>query len=85
VQEAQARALAILRANRPPLDAVAAALIHDESLDRVQFTDIVNQHRGHGQAELPVPAGEATPTGEHPEVVQTPLGGSTRNTQDGAV
>jgi cell division protease FtsH len=85
VQEAHARALAILRDNRPPLDAVAAALIHDESLDRVQFTDIVNQHRSPGRPELPVPTGEATPTGEHPEVVQTPLGGSTRNTQDGAM
>jgi cell division protease FtsH len=84
VNEAHSRALDILRGNRPALDAVAAALIHDESLDRVQFTEIVNQHRAPGQPALPIPQGEGTPTGEHPEIVQTPLTG-TRTAQEGAV
>ena len=83
VNEAHTRALAILRDNGPALHAVAAALIQDESLDRVQFTDIVNRHRGPGQPALPVPEGEPTPTGEQPEVVQTPLGGSARTVPDG--
>lgn len=85
VSEAHARALDILRGNRPALDAVAAALIHDESLDRVRFTEIVNQHRGPDQPTLPVPQGEPTPTGEQPEIVEAPLGGATRTIQDGAV
>jgi cell division protease FtsH len=85
VNEAHRRALDILRDNRPPLDAVAAALIRDESLDRVQFTEIVNEHRAPGQPTLPVPQGAPTPTGEQPEIVHTPLGGSARADQDGPV
>jgi cell division protease FtsH len=85
VHEAHTRALAILRDNRPSLDAVATALIRDESLDRVQFTDLVNQQRAPDQPALPVPEGEPTPTGEHPEIVEAPLGGSSRTTQDGGV
>jgi cell division protease FtsH len=85
VNQAHTRALAILRDNGPALDGVAAALIQDESLDRVQFTDIVNRHRAPGQPALPVPEGEPTPTGEQPDVVQTPLGGSARTVPDGAV
>jgi cell division protease FtsH len=84
VDAAHRRALDILRDNREALDAVAQALIKDESLDRVQFTTIVNEHRAPDQPALPVPTGEPTPTGEQPEVMQTPLGGGARTSQDGA-
>jgi hypothetical protein len=38
-----------LTENRDALDAVAEALVHDESLDREQFVAIVTAHRGEGQ------------------------------------
>jgi cell division protease FtsH len=60
LEEAHARALAVLRDNRATLDAIAAALMRDESLDREELTAIVNAHRAPGQAPLPVPTGSPT-------------------------
>jgi cell division protease FtsH len=45
VSEAHERAMSVLSANRPALDAVAAALLHEESLDSTQFGQIVDQAR----------------------------------------
>ena len=70
VDEAHDCALSILRQNRDALDAVAAALVRDESLDRVQFTAIVNAHRAPEQAPIPVPTGMPTPTGEASHAVE---------------
>ncbi|GAC1470365.1 MAG: ATP-dependent zinc metalloprotease FtsH [Chloroflexota bacterium] len=64
VDEAHDRAVSVLRENRAALDAVAKTLVHDESLNREQFAAIVNAHLPPGQPPLPVPTGEATPTGE---------------------
>ncbi|MGH2441790.1 MAG: ATP-dependent zinc metalloprotease FtsH [Chloroflexota bacterium] len=52
VEEAHQRASSALSQNREALDAIAAALIHDESLDREQFTAIASAH--HGIPALPV-------------------------------
>ena len=60
LEEAHARALTVLRDNRATLDAIAAALMRDESLDREELTAIVNAHRAPGQAPLPVPTGPPT-------------------------
>lgn len=45
VNEAHQRAVSILTANRPALDAVAGALVQDESLDRDQFAAIIEETR----------------------------------------
>jgi cell division protease FtsH len=66
VEEAHQKALGILTTNRRALDAVADALLHEESLDREQFTRIVNANLPPGVAPMPVPTGEPTPTGEAP-------------------
>jgi hypothetical protein len=50
----------VLGDNRVTLDAIAAALMRDESLDRDELTAIVNAHRAPGQAPLPVPTGPPT-------------------------
>jgi ATP-dependent Zn protease len=55
LEEAHERALMVLRDNRATLDAIAAALMRDESLDREELTAIVNAHRAPGQQPLPVP------------------------------
>jgi ATP-dependent Zn protease len=60
LEEAHARALTVLRDNRATLDAIAAALMRDESLDREELTAIVNAHRAPGQAPFPVPTGPPT-------------------------
>jgi cell division protease FtsH len=60
LEEAHERALTVLRDNRATLDAIAAALMRDESLDREELTAIVNAHRAPGQAPLPVPTGPPT-------------------------
>jgi cell division protease FtsH len=76
IDEAHNRAVAILRENRAALDAVAAALTQEETLERDQFAAIVNAHRPPGQPMLPEPTGPGTPTGEHPaaeEIVVQPL------------
>jgi cell division protease FtsH len=76
IDEAHTRAVDILRANRAALDAVAAALIHDETLDRDRFAAIVNEHRAPGLLPLPTPSGPGTPTGEQPFIDEAPpLGG----------
>jgi cell division protease FtsH len=66
IDEAHNRAVGILRDNRAALDAVAHALMRDETLEREAFTSIVNEHRAPGQPLLPTPTGPGTPTGEHP-------------------
>jgi len=45
--------------NRATLDAIAAALLHDESLDREQFTAIAREHGAlpKPQDSLPSPVG----------------------------
>jgi cell division protease FtsH len=60
IDEAHERALTVLRDNRPTLDAIAAALLREESLSREELTAIVNAHRAPGQAPLPVPTGPPT-------------------------
>ena len=62
IDEAHERARRVLRENRATLDAIAAALLRDESLNREELTQIVNAHRAPGQEPLPVPAG--SPTGQ---------------------
>jgi cell division protease FtsH len=58
VSEAHALALNALRAHRDALDAIAAALIQDESLDREQFAAIAQAHGASPQPRpsLPSPA-----------------------------
>ena len=60
LEEAHARALTVLRDNHVRLDAIAAALMRDESLDREESIAIVNAHRAPGQWPLPVPTGPPT-------------------------
>jgi cell division protease FtsH len=69
IQEAHLRALTLLRDNRVALDALAAALAKDESLDRGQITAIINAHRPAGRAPYPVPSGPPTPYRHAPEPV----------------
>jgi cell division protease FtsH len=64
VNEAHDRARSVLRENREALDAVAEALVREESLNREELTAIVNQHLPPGRPPLPVPKGEPTPIGE---------------------
>lgn len=80
IDEAHDRAVGILRSNRRALDAVAAALIHDETLERDRFTAIVNENRGPNTPPLPPPSGPGTPTGEHPEPQDIALIGSDTQT-----
>ncbi|GAC1472991.1 MAG: ATP-dependent zinc metalloprotease FtsH [Chloroflexota bacterium] len=49
VTEAHNQAVEALRRNREALDAIAAALLHDESLDRDQFTAIASTHGAQAQ------------------------------------
>ena len=69
IDEAHERALKTLTNNRPMLDAIAEALMKDESLDRNQLTAIVNAHRPDGMEPIPVPTGPATPYPDSPEPV----------------
>jgi len=69
IDEAHERALKTLTDNRPMLDAIADALMKDESLDRNQLTAIVNAHRPDGMEPIPVPTGPATPYPDSPEPV----------------
>jgi cell division protease FtsH len=57
IAEAHERARTVLRDNRAALDAIAAALMREESLSREELTDIINAHRAPGQRPLPVPTG----------------------------
>lgn len=66
VREAHERALEILSQQRKALDAVAGALLKEESLDRDEFTSVVNAHLPPGYEPMPVPTGLPTPTGEAP-------------------
>jgi cell division protease FtsH len=52
VSEAHDTARAILTENRQTLDAIAAALMKDESLSSEQLADVVNAHRVPGQKTL---------------------------------
>jgi cell division protease FtsH len=69
IQEAHQRALTVLSDNREALDAIAAALVKDESLDRGQITAIINAHRPAGREPYPVPSGPPTPYPDAPEPV----------------
>ncbi len=73
VGEAHQRAIDVLRGNRAALDAIANALVHEESLTREELTAIVNARRVPEQKPLPVPSGPPTPTGETTAVVEPPL------------
>jgi hypothetical protein len=55
VAEAHERALGLLRTNRTALDAIATALLHEESLDRSQFEAIAREH---GARPLPPSAAD---------------------------
>jgi cell division protease FtsH len=73
VDEAHNRARAVLRDNCAILDAMAAALIREESLTREELTDIINAHRPPGVPPLPVPTGKPTLIGESEPLVDAPL------------
>jgi cell division protease FtsH len=73
VSEAHDLARKVLQDNRTTLDAIAGALIRDESLTREELTNIVNLHRAPGQETLPVPTGRPTPIGETVTVIEPPL------------
>jgi cell division protease FtsH len=62
IDEAHERARGVLRENRATLDAIAEALMREESLTREELTDLINAHRAAGQEPLPVPAGPPTET-----------------------
>ena len=66
IGEAHQRALTTLRENRATLDAIAEALVREESLDREQITSIVNEYRRPGQEPFSVPTGEPTPEATEP-------------------
>lgn len=72
VRDAHDEALRVIREYREALDAVAAALLREESLDREEFTAVVNAHLPAGHRALPVPTGEPTPIGEAPEPIKAP-------------
>ncbi len=67
VNEAHHLALAVIKENRNTLDAIAEALLHDESLDREELTAIVNAHLLPGEPPIPVPTGPPT------TIVDTPV------------
>jgi len=69
IEEAHHRAIKTLTDNRLMLDAIADALMRDESLDRNQLTAIVNAHRPDGMAPIPVPIGAPTLYPDSPEPV----------------
>jgi cell division protease FtsH len=71
IEEAHTRARRVLTDNRATLDAIAAALLREESLSREELTDIVNAHRAPGQEPLPVPTGPPT---EYDGRIPTPAG-----------
>jgi cell division protease FtsH len=73
VTEAHERALDVLKTNRAALDAIARALVHEESLTREELTALVNEFRVPEKKPLPVPSGPPTPTGETPAVIEPPL------------
>jgi cell division protease FtsH len=73
VVEAHERAVDAVRANREALDAIASALLQEESLDRDQFTAIASTHGADPQPALPSPDGKAITIGEAPQVVEKPL------------
>src|SRR5205823_8300974 len=60
IEEAHKRARGVLSDNRATLDAIAAALMREESLSREELTDLINTHRAPGQEPLPVPIGPPT-------------------------
>ncbi len=72
VNEAHDRAVQVLRGHGEALEAVADALLHEESLDRQEFAAIVNAHLPAGEKPLPVPTGDPTPIGEEPQAVKAP-------------
>jgi cell division protease FtsH len=67
VSEAHGRARGVISENRSALDALAGALMREESLDREELTEIVNAHRAPGQEPIPIPTGQPT------TIVDTPL------------
>jgi cell division protease FtsH len=71
IDEAHERARTVLSDNRAALDAIAAALMREESLTREELTDIINAHRAPGQEPLPVPTG---PPVEYDGRIPTPAG-----------
>jgi cell division protease FtsH len=73
VDEAHEQALNVLSRHRSALDAVAEALIHEETLNRDEFAAIVNAHRAPKQDLLPTPAGTATPIGAARLVADTSM------------
>ncbi|MBV9280142.1 MAG: ATP-dependent zinc metalloprotease FtsH [Chloroflexi bacterium] len=60
IDEAHLTARKVLSENRAALDAIAQALIVDESLDRAQLTSIINTHLAPGQEPFAVPTGPPT-------------------------
>jgi len=58
VEEAHQRAVSALSEHRAALDAIAAALVHEESLNRDQLAAIVNDHLPAGEPPVSVPPPE---------------------------
>jgi cell division protease FtsH len=71
IEEAHERARSVLSANRAALDAIAAALMREESLSHEELTDLINAHRAPGQEPLPVPTG---PPAAYDGRIPTPAG-----------
>jgi len=71
VKDAHERALGVIRTHREALDAVAAALLADESLDREEFTKIANAHLAPGEEPRSIPTADGTPTGESPQPIKS--------------
>lgn len=66
VSEAHDRARGVLDENRSALDAIAQALMREESVDREELTRIVNAHRSPGQEPIPVPSESPTAVADTP-------------------
>jgi cell division protease FtsH len=60
IEEAHAQARSVLQENRAALDAIATALVAEESLDREQVAAIINEHRAPDQEPIPIPTGPPT-------------------------
>jgi len=66
VDEAHQRAVSALREHHAALDAIAAALVHEESLNREQLAAIVNDHLPAGELPVSVPPDEITADAPEP-------------------
>jgi cell division protease FtsH len=64
ITEAHDRAHQILSAHRPVLDALAAALLQEESIDLAQLTALVKEHEGGSDTKATVGAATSSPSAD---------------------